>query len=179
MGLRPSANKLKGAFQSGASQHICPHSRISSQDGCCQSLCPQKALQDQQVGLTQAPFKLLSQFWVLECVRFCVYPLIVTFYFLQHSASLENKHHWPSKPNILGAHLPSAGPLGWAGQCRAQTPCFLRKTSAIVLIFLFVGCPLGDVYTTFLPLLLISSWCLLYIFSCRRSFLLYLGLSHQ
>ena len=34
-----------------------------------------ETLQDQQVGLTQAPFKLLLQPWVLECVRFCVHPL--------------------------------------------------------------------------------------------------------
>ena len=49
--------------------------------GCCQCLCPQcelqlllplqEALQDQQVGLTQASFKLLLLPQVLLCVRFC------------------------------------------------------------------------------------------------------------
>ena len=36
-----------------------------------------EAFQDQQVGLIQAPFKLLLLPWVLEHVRFCVHPLRV------------------------------------------------------------------------------------------------------
>ena len=57
------------------------------QNGCFQSLCPQsessfllplwEALQDQQLPLVQAPFKLLLQPWVLEHVRFCMPPLRV------------------------------------------------------------------------------------------------------
>ena len=44
----------------------------------CSFLLPlQEILQDQQVSLTQAPFKLLLLPWVLECVRFCVHPLRV------------------------------------------------------------------------------------------------------
>ena len=52
------------------------------QNGCFQSLCPQsessfllplwEALQDQQLPLVQAPFKLLIQTWVLEHVRCCI-----------------------------------------------------------------------------------------------------------
>ena len=52
------------------------------QNGCFQSLCPQsessfllplwEALQDQQLPLVQAPFKLLLQTWVLEHVRCCI-----------------------------------------------------------------------------------------------------------
>ena len=34
-----------------------------------------EALQDQQVGLPQAPFKMLLLPWVSECVRVCVSPL--------------------------------------------------------------------------------------------------------
>ena len=34
----------------------------------------QEALQDQQVGLTQAPFKLLLVYLVLVCVRFLCVP---------------------------------------------------------------------------------------------------------
>ena len=53
----------------------------ASQNSCCLyhfCLLPlQEAFQDQQVDLTQAPFKLLLLPWVLECVRFCVCPLRV------------------------------------------------------------------------------------------------------
>ena len=52
------------------------------QNGCCQFLCPQgelqdllplrEALQDQQVGLTQVPFKFLPLPWVPGHVKFCV-----------------------------------------------------------------------------------------------------------
>ena len=41
----------------------------------------QKALQDQQMGLTQAAFKLLPLHWDLECVRFCMCPLRVASLF--------------------------------------------------------------------------------------------------
>ena len=41
---------------------------------CC-LLALREALQDQQVGLTQAPFKLLPLRGDLEHVRFCVRPL--------------------------------------------------------------------------------------------------------
>ena len=39
----------------------------------------QETLQDQQVGLTQVPLKLLPLCWDLEYVRFCVRPLTVDF----------------------------------------------------------------------------------------------------
>ena len=52
------------------------------QNGCCQFLYPQgelqgllplrEALQDQQVGLMQAPFKFLPLPWVPGHVKFCV-----------------------------------------------------------------------------------------------------------
>ena len=41
---------------------------------------------------------------------------------------------WPSKSNILGTCLPSAGIPNWGTWCRAQNPCFLRRNSAIVII---------------------------------------------
>ena len=60
----------------------------SPKNGCCQYpyvprgsyicfLPLQETLQDQHIGLTQAPIKLLFLPWVLECVRFCVCPLRV------------------------------------------------------------------------------------------------------
>ena len=44
--------------------------------GSCSCLLPLgEALQDQQVGMTQAPFKLLPLCWILEHARFCMHPL--------------------------------------------------------------------------------------------------------
>ena len=64
----------------------------------------------------------------------------------------------------------------WAGEwCGASTSCSLRRTSASVVIFLFVGHPprgMGVDYITSPPLLPVLLWFLLYIFSWRRSFLL-------
>ena len=48
--------------------------------------------------------------------------------------SPESKPYWPSKSNILGTCLPSAGIPSWGTWCRVQNPCFLRRNSAIVII---------------------------------------------
>ena len=59
----------------------------ATQNGCCQCLYPHgesylppalcESVYDQQVGLTQAFFKLLLMPWVLEFVGFCLSPLRV------------------------------------------------------------------------------------------------------
>ena len=83
-----------------------------SPGGGAHGLLPlREALQDQQVGLTQAPFKLLLLPWISEHVRFCVRPLRVESLFPTAPRSRENKPHWPSKLSVLGAYLPGAGPL--------------------------------------------------------------------
>ena len=96
-------------------------------------------LWDKQVGLTQAPFKLLLLPWVPESVRLLCTPFKSGVSFPQPSGSSKRKPHWPSKPNVLGAHLPSAEPLGREVQCGAWTPHSLGRTSAIVIILQFVG----------------------------------------
>ena len=103
--------------------------RVSSH--CLLSLW--KSLQDQQVGLTQDPFKLLLLPWVLEHVRFCVCPLRIESLF---SSGLWDswKPHWPSKPNVPSTRL------GWGAQHGVQILYSLGRTSAIVIILLFVGC---------------------------------------
>ena len=133
----------------------------------------QEAFQDKQICRIQAPFKVLLLNWVQECVRFCVYPLWVSLYFSQPSDSTENQHPLLSKPNILRAHLLGAGPLGWGTQCGYWTPLLLGEKLSIVIILLFVAHLPGGIgleYSTSMPLLLISLWFLLYIFSCRRFF---------
>ena len=82
------------------------------------------------------------------------------------------------KARCSGAHLPSAGPLGWGAQCGAWTLHSLGRTSGTVIILLFVGHRLGGVglhYIVSLLLLLISLWFLLYTLSCEKSSLLVFG----
>ena len=96
--------------------------------------------------------------------------------FLQSSSSPVYKPHWLSKPDVLGTHLPSAGPPGWGAQYGSQTLHSLGRTSAIVIILPFVGRLPGGVgidYTAFhLSAHLIV---VLYIFSCGKAFLLVFG----
>ena len=76
----PGTKKLAWGFQKGACQDQCPCGRKCSPKSCC--LCPDGksqlppdfpvTLQDQQVGLTQTPFKLLLLPWFLGHVRVCV-----------------------------------------------------------------------------------------------------------
>ena len=65
---------------------------------------------------------------------------------------------------------------------RSLTPMFLLwENLCNVIILQFVSCPPGDMgldYIASLPFLLISRWFLLYVFSCRRSFLVDSCLSH-
>ena len=99
----------------------CTHVLVEQalQDGCHQHLCPQGALQDQQVGLTEAPFKLLLMPWFLEHVRFVCSPFKSEVYFPWPSGSLEYKLYWPSQPKVLEAHLPSAELQGCKARCVA------------------------------------------------------------
>lgn len=78
-----------------------------------------EALQDQQ-ALTQDPFKLLLRPWVLEHVRFCVYPLgVESLFFMALQFSWKEKRLL--KPNVWGPYLSYAGLLGWGIQCRLGT----------------------------------------------------------
>lgn len=81
MKLGPSTNKLEGGFQNGTYQHQCTCGGMSSLKMAAASIhVPRvsfscllplpEALQDQEVGLTQAAFKLLLMPLVLKHVRF-------------------------------------------------------------------------------------------------------------
>ena len=85
--------------------------------------------------------------------------------------SPESKPQLPSKSNLLGNHLPDAGPPDWRAQHVAQTLCFLGRTSAVVSIALLMGHPrdMGLDCITSLPLLHLL-WFHLYIFNFRISF---------
>ena len=75
------------------------------------------------------------------------------------------KAHRPSKTNILGFRLPGPGPLAWGARGGAQTLPSLGRTSVIVNLLLFVGCPPGCMALdcTMTPPFL----------SCRGSFFIY------
>ena len=92
----------------------------------------QETLKDQEVHLTHASFKLLLLLWVPKYMRFFVSLLRDGLCFPQPSGSPETKPHWPLKPNILGASLPSPGFGGLGAHCGAWTYCFLGITSAVV-----------------------------------------------
>lgn len=60
------------------------------------------ALQDQQVDLTQAPFKLLFLSCVSKFMRFCVSVLRVDSLFPNSPLSLKVSNPcWPSKPDVF------------------------------------------------------------------------------
>lgn len=93
------------------------------QNGCLQCLCPQvssryllsvqEALEDQQLSLTQAPFRLLPLPWVLEHVRFCVHPLGVKSVSHILLGLSEVSPTGLQGKSVLQSFLPSQGPLGW------------------------------------------------------------------
>ena len=75
-------------------------------------LPPWEAFQDQQVGLTQSPNKLLplhSVFGVCEILHEPFKSRVSVSNF----SSPECKPGWLSKADVLGVHLPGARPLGW------------------------------------------------------------------
>lgn len=102
-------------------------SRVS----CSCSLPLQEILQDQQVGLVQAPIKLLLSHCILVCMWFCVPPLRVKCLFPHFCGPPAIKYCWPSKPNALGACLPGVRTLGLGAWCRTQNSYSCGRTSAI------------------------------------------------
>lgn len=180
-GLDPRAHSLENSKTALARSSVFVVEQ-APQNGYCQHLCPsgesrwpyvfsRRLLQDQQVGLIQTTFKLLSWLWVPECVKVCTGALRVESLFPTASGSPMLKSHWLSKPEIPGAHIPGAGALDWGARCGAQTPCSLGRTSAILIILPFVGhLPQDGGPDISLPLLPISFWLLLYIFTCEIFF---------
>lgn len=83
----------------------------------------QEGFQDEQVGLTQALFKLLLLYLDLDSFEILHSPCQSQVCFLQPSGSSQNKPLWFSKPDVLEAHLPSAGSLG----CRVSDPSILGE----------------------------------------------------
>ena len=107
-----------------------------------------------------------------ECMRFCTH-LLRAAYFLQPSGSPESNSCWHQNQMFWELVFPRQWPaLG--SMMRAQTPCSLGRTSAIVINLPFVHHPprgMGLDYIAALLLLAVSLWFLPCILSCK-SFLL-------
>ena len=99
-----------------------------------------EALQVQQVGLIQASFKWLSLQRVGSwSMKFCLsFKCRVPVSYGPLSSPI-HKPHWPSKPYVLGAHLPGTRSLGWGARCGAWTTWSLYRPLTTVIILLFVG----------------------------------------
>lgn len=105
-------------------------------------LSPQDALQDQQIHLTQVPFKLLPLCWDLEHVDFVSCPVRAASLF---PTALQLSHVQvllPFKARCSGAHLSGTGSLYWRVSCEAQTS-HLWRTSELRLSSYFQITDLG------------------------------------
>ena len=114
----------------------------------------QKALQDQQRGLTQAPFNLLALHWVSAHVRLCVCVLQEwNICFLQTSTSSVCKPCQPSRSQISGVsswcRTPGLGSLTqgldplYFGQNRYNYdyPVYTLSTLALWILTVLLLCP--------------------------------------
>ena len=130
----------------------------------------QEALQDQQMGMTQAPFRLLTLPWVLEHVRFCMHSFTVESLFYRPLAlmymAFKVSHSGGSslcRSLELGSQMWDLDPsLPWENSHNCDYPSLCELPPASV----------GFDYTASPLLLPILWWFLLYIFNCEKSFLL-------
>ena len=136
---------------------------------CCRHhLCSQKESQLPPASLGSSPrlasgsdpASCLSNYCLCagsQCVRFCEYPLIVKSCFLQPPLALLYKSLVGLQSRCFGdsssqCRTPGLGSLMWGSDLRFSW----RRTSAFVIILLFVGClprGVGLDYTVSLPLL--------------------------
>ena len=120
------------------------------QNDCCQCLCPQGELQ------LPPDSKRLSRIaryvWLGLLSNYCFFPRsqsLWDFVSFKSGVSISHSHlfgfpqsklQWPSKPNVLRAYLPGTGALACGTWYVAQSPCSFGRTSAIVIVVVFVGC---------------------------------------
>lgn len=133
--LGPETNKLEAGFQNSTCQPQYPWGRKAPPNSCHQQLCAPGAFESSGSDPSCFPVTL-----ALSVCDFFVCPLSGVS--VSHSPLLSPKQVLLApKPNVLWACLPGAALPGWKDQCRAQTPQFLGRTSAVVLIPLFCGSP--------------------------------------
>ena len=137
--------------------------RISIPRGSSSCLLPpQEAIQDQQMGLTQAPFNLLPLCWDLKCVRFNICPLRAESVSYSSLALLDISPAGFQSQMFWGLIFLMQEP--WAGEPDVglrKNPHSLGRTSLIVIFLPFVDRWPGVVSpdnTVSQPLLLSSLW---------------------
>lgn len=120
------------------------------------------------MSTTQALFKLQSLYWE-SVYETCMHPLVLVS--ASHSGSPVSKPHWSSQPHTFwGLIFSMQEPLVELGPLSSS-----EKTSAVVIILSFLGCYPGCgswSYGISIPLIGLVVLYSLYIFICRKSFLL-------
>ena len=134
----------------------------------------QEALQNQQMGLTLAPFKLPPLLWDSEHVRFCMSQKSGIYVSYSPPALQYASPIGLHSQMFLELIFSVLDPWGRESDVELRSLTPWGRTTAIVIILPFVGhLPrnVGLHYTESLPFLSISSWLLLNIFTYGQSFL--------
>ena len=129
----------------------------------------QETLQDQQVDVAQAPIKLLLLPWIPVHMKFCVYSWKVKLVFPPVFWGLS---FWCQIPGLRSLTWGSGLSLLWENLCYIIILQFEDRPAKGYGIWLYLPlqvCPYSPV----------SLWFLLYVFSCRRSFLVGSSFFHQ
>ena len=171
-----STQWIEGAPQNGCHQCLCPQAELQPPP----APPPQEILQDQQVGLAQAPIKLLLLLWAVEHLRLCMHPLRVAFLFPPVLWDSGDQAPLAFKASGSGGSSSWCGTPGMGSPTWGAEPSFLWDSVCNAVLLWFVGCPPGAPGRDFIasPSLLSSHCGSFFVFSCRRSFLLGSGLSH-
>lgn len=183
----------RGRLPNGACQHQCPRCRISSPKLLLpMSVSPGEVpvaswLPGQFSNISKwvwpgLPFKSLPLLGLRVCEILCA--LFKSGIFVSYSPSqspVARRPCWPSKPDILQAHLLSVQDPHPTPRWELQIPCSLGISSAAVTILPSIGClPTGCRSLLHLCLSLPTSlWSLLYIYSLETFFSLISGHSHM
>lgn len=173
-GLGPVTNSLKEENPSGCHQHLFPQEEVPVASWLWET-SPRSVNESTWISL-KLLYYLFTGLEVCEtlCVPFkSTISVSYTHLALLHAnpAGLQNQ--------MFGGSSSQYRTPGWRSQCWSWPPSCFGRTTAILTIFLLVGCLPGSgcrvgclTYIVSLPLLPVSSWFLLYKFSCRKSFLL-------
>lgn len=117
--------------KSGTRQHFCPQSKLQLIPAPL--ALPIKLVNESPLYMAQALFTLIPLHWDLGHVSLCACPLRAKSHFPTDLQLTWTEPCWFSKPDIIGAHHPSAGPQGLDTQRGAQTPLSLGRASAVVI----------------------------------------------
>ena len=137
-----------------------------------QLLPPEEILQDPKINLAQVPMESLlfpgpqctwKLVWILQEWSLC---------FSQSCGTTAHKHHWPSKPNALGAPPFNARLLDWWNWRGAQNLYLWENLCDTIFSSLWVVHPVGIGFDYIMKASLLLSHCgFFFVFGYRISFL--------